>query len=391
MRLSNEFSKIGILVLVSIAIRVFLFCNLNPQAIDYLSKRIENMSPVTSFIRLAEGQHLLNELEVDPYSSGFFKVNPITASLLFPLASNSTIYFTFLVACDLVTGLLLACGVGFLAGATFLVNPYTIISELGLSGESFDMFIVGLLVFTCSRKQNHKLGLFTLLVSFIAMNKPIIPFILIFPISLISGNKIKWTVILTFMWTVVLHVISFIITGGSWTYLKDVSKSLILQTPDLEPHMGFAWNLFTMSFPETNIFYRMVFYGHLFLIGVPIYWRFKKINNSERLARYFHIMVACMLLFQPYPTGINFSMIGSLLICCDDIFHNKVTRIMSVGLICGQLFTSAVGPLWLERNTGNANFLFYLDVVSTFIGIIGVGESLRVARIAMYTSRKKND
>jgi hypothetical protein len=393
MKNPRGYVKSVLVIALSIALRFFLFNTLGHNGIEYLSKRIENMSPVTSFIRLTEGNHLLNILGIDPYVSNFFKLNPITASLVFPYLSSRGIYFSFLVACNILSGLLLIKGLGFVAGLTFLFNPYTIVSELGLSAESVDSLFVSLLIFVCSGNKK-KLGIMTFLISIIALNKPLIPFILIFPISLLSGESVFKTSIASFCWTALLHIVCFIITGGSWRYLTEVSKSLILQTSDLEPNMGFAWNLFTMSFKETATFYRLVFYGHLFLIGVPVFLRFKKMFNKDNLkdkvVRYFHIMVASMLLFQPYPTGLSFSMISSILVCCEDKFHNKVTQIMSVGLIGGQLFTSAVGPLWLERNTGNANFLFYLDVVSTFIGIIAIGESLRVARLSMYSSKKKD-
>jgi hypothetical protein len=62
---------------------------------------------------------------------------------------------------------------------------------------------------------------------------------------------------------------------------------------------------------------------------------------------------------------------------------------MAGSLIVGLFFTSAVGPLWLERNTGNANFLFYLAVVTTFVGILAVGQSLRATRLADYVLRDK--
>lgn len=373
----------------AVIIRLALFYVLRESSLQYLGGRIENMSPVTSFPRISEGFHLLIQEQIDPYVSGFFKLNPISASLAFTFLDSQIVYFAFLVVCDVFTGVLLLNAMGSygtIAMAIFLLHPYTITSEFGLSAESLDTLVVAILL------ASKKVGSSTLAIAILALNKPIVPFVLVFPVALVLKKSIGVVLGATAGWTAVLHVLCYILTGSSTSFLKTY-WSLHLITPDLEPTMGTAWNLFTMAFPDTGVFFRVVVYGHLVLISVPIYWRFQKMNQEDksvdRVVRYLHLITAAVLMFQPYPTGINFALMQTILVACDDKYHDKMSRFMAASLIVGLFFTSAVGPLWLERNTGNANFLFYLAVVTTFVGILAVGQSLRTTRLADYVLRDK--
>jgi hypothetical protein len=347
------------------------------------------MSPITSFARIVEGEYLLNTLHADPYATGYFKLNPITASLLFPFVHNKTHMYIISCACDVLTAVILMFATGehyMSAVIAFLLSPFTMMSELALSSESVDMLLVALVLLTATK--NVKLSVSTFLVALLGLNKPIISLVLVFPISLSSKKPLRFSIILTLFWTVALHALCFSIAGRTWSFLE---TSLRL---DLEPTMGFMWNLFAMSFAETVVFFKIVTFGHLFLVGVPIYWRFQKMytqdKRRDRVVRYMQLTTASMLLFQPYPTAINYALMHAILIACDDQFHDKISKIMSGGLFVGQAFTSAVAPLWLERNTGNANFLFYLDIVSTFLGILAIGQSLSATRLAGYKLKDKS-
>jgi hypothetical protein len=181
------------------------------------------------------------------------------------------------------------------------------------------------------------------------------------------------------------------IAGQSFSFFTIALKQLMLISPDLEPNMGFAWNLFSLMFEDSVWFFSAFLYSHLFLVAVPMYWRFKKMQDGDRdrVVRFFVLTVAAILLYQPYPTSIQYSTVHTLLVACSPRFHDKMSRIMSSGLIFGQLFASAVGPLWLERNTGNSNVVIYLGIVSTFMGMLAIAQSLRATRLAGYTLRSK--
>lgn len=379
------------IIALAVAVRIAIFYIFPKSVFEYLSGRIENMSPVTSFPRLIEGHHLLIHDKIDPYLSGYFKLNPIPASIVFTFIDNTTAYYTFLVVCDILSGIFLMHAFGpysHTALVAFLFNPYTIVSEVGLSAESIDMLLVAILL------SSRKLGISTLAIALLALSKPLVLFVIVFPVAVVLQKTLGIVILSTAAWTACLHALCYLITGGSYSFLK-AYWSLHLITPDLEPTMGVAWNLFTMAFADSATFFRIVIFGHLLVVSVPLHWRFKKMyfedQWKERAVRYFHLIVAAALLFQVYPTAINFALMEAILIACDDKFHDKVSKIMSGGVVFGSFFTSAAAPLWLERNTGNPNFLFYLDVVTTFLGILAVGQSLTATRLANYVLRDKGN
>jgi phosphatidylinositol glycan class U len=374
-----------------------LYSSFSEGLIDYLTTRIEVMSPVTSYPRLVEGAFLLGK-QIDPYVSGYFKLNPVLASMVFPVVLDKAVLYWFLVACDVVATILLTRATGqyfMIAGIAFFLNPYTIISELGLSVESFDMIATSGLVYILSpeRKSSRKLLGVSVLLAYLFLAKPVTPLVLI-PVTALTLHVRMWKVVGSVTACLGgLFGLGFLITGHSWTFLTSAWWSLVLISQDLEPTMGISWNLFSFVFEESQWLFRVVFLGHLWLTTIPMVWRFQKMHSKdqdeERLFRFAVLMVAAVILYQPYPTGINFSLIRALLLACDDKYHDKLSKFMSSSLIFGQMFMSAVAPLWLERNTGNANVVFYLGVVSTFMGMLAIGQALKATRLADYKAKSK--
>ena len=91
---------------VGIVIRVLLFTMLTDVGVDYLTQRVEVMSPLTAYSRLVEGRHLVAN-GMNPYMGEFFKLNPVIASLLFPLMGSTTVLFSWLVAMDTLSAAML--------------------------------------------------------------------------------------------------------------------------------------------------------------------------------------------------------------------------------------------------------------------------------------------
>ena len=387
-------NKLALVILgTGILVRVFLWSILTDPAITYLTTRIEVLSPITTFPRLVEGKFLLDQ-GIDPYVSGYFKLNPITASLVFPILDRTGLLFWTMVACNTFSASLLISAVGTqyaaIAAITFFLNPYTIVSELGLSVESVDILFVSLFVWAGTRS---KLGFASLALSLLLLAKPISPLAVIPALALVTNRTVLVVILSVLAACSTTVAVCYMVAGQSMSFFTTALKSLIFISPDLEPTMGYAWNLFSLMFEDSVWFFRGFVFCHLFLLAVPMYWRFRKMlaqdGDRNRVARFFVLMVAAILLYQPYPTGIQYSTVQTLLVACSPRFHDKMSRIMSSGFIFGQLFASAVAPLWLERNTGNSNVVIYLGIVSTFIGMLAIGQSLRATRLAGYTLRTK--
>ena len=379
-----------VVVALGLVLRAGLYASVSSGVRSYLTTSIETMSPVTSYPRIVEGKFLVDS-GIDAYASGYFKVNPLVASLVFPFVSDVDVFYWFLVAVDTLTAVLLMSVTEnhkVMAGTFFYLFPYTFVSELGLSIGSVDMLLAALFLFSLLRLR--KLGIAALSLALLVIVKPISTVTLVFPAALWLRRPVLHVFGSVALLWCLLQIASFTMTG-SWSSFFGSFVDPLLMTPDLEPTMGMAWAIFSLIFPETVGLFRLIFHVHLFIIALPIYWRMREVAEAMpggrlegSLTRYVKLILAAALLYQAHPTAIDFAFIGSILIATDDTFHDKLSKIMSSGLMVGLAFTSAIAPVWLERNTGSPNFLFHFDIVTTFLAMLAVGQGLKVLRLQWY-------
>jgi phosphatidylinositol glycan class U len=380
--------KLGLVISLGLLIRVILFSYISNETVEYLSERIEVMSILTSFRRISEGRFLVS-IGMDPYSSNYFRLNPILSSVFFPFIHNTVITYMMLVICDLLSTCVIAATLDSYtipAAAMFFLNPYAILSELGLSGQSAHILVMSLLLFSVVK--GGKTGLCTLWLGFLIILKPVVPLALVFPIALILRRSVMKIIALTLCWIFVIVGLSFVISG-SWSFLSKSLLDPILVSPDLEPNMGFAWCLFSMMFPASLPLFRIVFHLHLFVLMYPVYLRFSKSQEPCLHNRFLMLTMTAVILFQLYPTCIDYCMFFALMFACNPRYHDKISTLLSQTVIAGLAFTSVTGPLWIERNMGNGNFLFVLSIVTAFLGTVAVGHSLTIARLEGYLVKHK--
>eukprot|EP00920_Eleutheroschizon_duboscqi_P017638 GHVT01042073.1.p1 GENE.GHVT01042073.1~~GHVT01042073.1.p1 ORF type:complete len:192 (-),score=28.69 GHVT01042073.1:528-1103(-) len=107
--------------------------------------------------------------------------------------------------------------------------------------------------------------------------------------------------------------------------------------------------------------------GHVLIYIVPLWFRL----YSFPLAAV-HALTATTLLFQPYPAVSDYAFIITLLlfhwrVSMSMIPFSKLFGISIVGLVMMPVMTC----LWLGRNTGNANFLYFMQLVHhTLTGVM---------------------
>ena len=380
---------------VGIVIRVLLVTMLTDVGVDYLTQRVEVMSPLTAYSRLVEGRHLVAN-GMNPYMGEFFKLNPVIASLLFPLMGSTTVLFSWLVAMDTLSAAMLMVVAGdqwAMAVGWFFFNPYTIVNALGLSAQSLHVLVTALTLYAVVHKRSVLLA--TLALSLLIVLKPVSPVILILPIAACLGQSVWRVTGYTLAWTLLLHSFSMHITNGSVDYVYSSLWAPLLITPDLEPNLGFAWALFSVVFPDSLPLFRLLFHGLLLVLSVPVFMRFSRggylLDTKER---YLALMTGAMLLFQPYPTGIDFALLMSLLLSGEPRFIDKLAMMTSQFILAGLAFSSAMATLWLERNTANMNFSFSMTMIIPFCGLVAIGQGLKLARLDRYVppeARAKKD
>ena len=127
--------------------------------------------------------------------------------------------------------------------------------------------------------------------------------------------------------------------------------------------------------------------GHLLLLGMPVYIRLtqtKKIPYMrEARVQFLILMMAAVLLFQPYPTALDFAFLLSLLLA-NTVFVDKTVMVCAQLGFAAQFFASVTATLWLERNTGNANFLFHMSMLVVIAFGLALAQSFRLLRLLGY-------
>lgn len=362
---------------VGVAIRVILFPYVSSS---YLGARMEFSSPLTSFRRVLEAAHLSN-----PYSGDFMHMPPLLSGFFMAIANTPFTYFSVLVLLDGISAILLASLFGPAIATIFWLSPYTVVSALALSAESVHVLVVALLLFGAVKKIDFQLSIF--LTALLVVLKPVSPIFLVFPLAALFNKPLSLVALITCAWLAVLHAVCFWISGGDPSYVYSSVISPLFITTDLEPNFGVCWCLFTVMFPGSVPLFRIVMNGHLLLLGMPVYIRLtqtKKIPYMrEARVQFLILMMAAVLLFQPYPTALDFAFLLSLLLA-NTVFVDKTVMVCAQLGFAAQFFASVTATLWLERNTGNANFLFHMSMLVVIAFGLALAQSFRLLRLLGY-------
>lgn len=349
-----------LILLIGIAIRFGLYAYVSQ---DWLASRMEFASPLTSFERLKEATFLLFKLNLSPFSGSFFHVPPWLALPLMHMPEH--LLFLLLVACDTITTvLLIRTTKSLLAGAVFFLNPFAILSPISLSLQSVHVLVAILIV--------SRTKFVDLWIAMLTVLKPISP------IFLILTHRPS-SVLKTFLWLGFLFVVSFQISGYSFVFPTFVSPVLI--STELQPNVGIWWALFTVMFPASLPLFRIVANTHLLFLAGPLYYR-NVLGPSSKI-----VTLCAVLLFQPYPTVLDFALFLALMVTFPGM--NRLGHVSAQFMFGAQFFSSVTATLWLDRNTGNANFLFHLNMVSLVAGVIALGQAVRALRLAGYIEESK--
>eukprot|EP00745_Piridium_sociabile_P014988 TRINITY_DN22090_c0_g1_i1.p1 TRINITY_DN22090_c0_g1~~TRINITY_DN22090_c0_g1_i1.p1 ORF type:complete len:335 (-),score=-12.99 TRINITY_DN22090_c0_g1_i1:176-1180(-) len=135
-----------------------------------------------------------------------------------------------------------------------------------------------------------------------------------------------------------------------------------------QPNIGNWWYLTTQGFSRYSSFFNFVFSTHLFLYTIPLFTYL-----SGRPGDYFLIHLVMLLFYQRYPSIRDLGLITTVMVIRWKAiaFYEFPETTIVVWMIssCGLCVT---GSLWLDTNTGNANYVYFQGVVAliTFLLIL---------------------
>jgi hypothetical protein len=137
--------------------------------------------------------------------------------------------------------------------------------------------------------------------------------------------------------------------------------------------------------------FRLLFATFQILVFVPTYIRFSSIAYAEETKqRYFVLMMCTILLFQPYPTALDFSLVIALVLGTDERrYHNMLSRFLPLVMFAVMVLSSVMSVVYVERNQGSPSFLFNINAISVIAGALSIANCLKVARLDGYVPKEK--
>ncbi|KAI9656185.1 MAG: hypothetical protein M1821_004847 [Bathelium mastoideum] len=375
------------------AIRLILFAGF-PALPDLLTGRVEISTPVTSFKRLQEGLFLYTH-NVSPYDGGVFHQAPLLLPLFsllpdvqrYPFATNvfytvvdllcanalmqlsetelatSSRYFTSprrKLAWDAVS-----------IGASFLFNPFTILTCLARSTSVF----TNLFIFLATMKAAQGASSTYIIALSFASYLSLYPVLLFPPLALLcydrqassvpkSETPTNPTIFAVTQLTLLaagigaLLYLSHLLTGFSWEFVPS-TYGVQLLLPDLTPNVGLWWYFFIEMFDSFREFFLGVFWLHMasYVGGLSFRIRKQPLFVATTLLGIFAV-------YQPYPSISDTSLYFAFL-----ALYRHIIPLMryTFFLIAALLYASFLGPafyyLWIYAGSGNANFFYAITLV----------------------------
>ncbi|KAL1889903.1 hypothetical protein Sste5346_008630 [Sporothrix stenoceras] len=386
------------------AVRLALF-TVFPGLPDLLTGRVEISTPVTSFKRLQEGLFLYNH-NVSPYDGGIYHQAPLLLPLFSLLPPASLPVFTYLlyIAVDLLSADALLriadsgeAGAsalfksprrekrwgGFVVAAVYLFNPFTIATCIGRSTSVFSTCAI--LHAISKAIAGAPLGAMVSL-SFAAYLS-MYPLLLLPPLILLAYDHRKnlakpllaFSTVNVFFVAVCLVVLlnmSFILTGGSWEFLRS-TYGVQLTLSDLTPNVGLWWYFFIEMFDSFRAFFVAVFWLHLssYVGGLSIRIRRQPLVVLTLLTGIFAI-------FKPYPSIGDTSLFLALVPLFRHVFPlMRYTFVVAATIMYATFLGPAFYHLWIYAGSGNANFFYAITLVWS------LGQSLLVSDLTFAVLR----
>ncbi|SCM10802.1 GPI transamidase subunit PIG-U, putative [Plasmodium chabaudi adami] len=155
-----------------------------------------------------------------------------------------------------------------------------------------------------------------------------------------------------------LIIMSYYMNGKSISFLNNtlINEYKIFY---LVPNLGNYWYIFSTMFKNYYYSFLFLFHFHIFLYPVPLFFRLSKTPLT-----YLKIMIAIALVF--HPNIVVNDIIYVLTLLAIDYEHTLYTipfaKLLSIWVIHFSMFSVTLN-MWLRKNTGNANFVLFNQLI----------------------------
>ncbi|CXJ00297.1 GPI transamidase subunit PIG-U, putative [Plasmodium berghei] len=273
----------------------------------------------------------------------------------------------------------------------YLNNPLTVLANVFLSLDNFKLLIITMSFYLTILRistNSNKIILFINFFCIIVLNSILIyitsfHFILIiiginnFIISIkesiitshikkhIEFQKLFFVLFKNFiilLFTCVFYglliIVSYYMNGKSISFLNNtlINEYKIFY---LIPNLGNYWYIFSTMFKNYYYSFLFLFHFHIFLYPIPLFFRLSKTPLI-----YLKIMIAIALVFHPNIV-VNDIIYVLVLISIDyenTLYTIPFAKLLSIWIIHFNMFSITLN-IWLRKNTGNANFVLFNQLI----------------------------
>ncbi|KAI5815753.1 GPI transamidase subunit PIG-U [Pyronema omphalodes] len=385
-----------LIIIFAVVLRLGLF-TFFPSLPELLTNRVELSTPVTSFKRLQEGLFLYTH-GVSPYDGGIFHQAPLLLAFFTSLPSSSVLVHLIYTLCDVLSSLSLitiatskvaaitplhtssrasALCPPWAAAAAFLLNPFTIATCLSRSTIVFSNTVILASIAKAVSGDAIPAMLALSMASYLSLYPVLILPAVVLLCYDMSGSKLPLCSYASQQCGVFFTAIagllglSWMITGGSWEFLKS-TYGVHLLLPDLTPNVGLWWYFFIEMFDSFRNFFLCVFQLHLVIYVGGLCIRLRKQPLFVCTT-----MLGIMSIFKSYPSIGDTALYLSLLACYRHVFPvMRYTFFATSTLLYATLLGPAFYYLWIYAGSGNANFFYAITLVWCLAVTVIVADAL---------------
>ncbi|XP_055508177.1 phosphatidylinositol glycan anchor biosynthesis class U protein [Leucoraja erinacea] len=391
-------ASLVLVMVVAVTVRAVLF---RSSLAEFISERVEVVSPLNSWKRVVEGLALL-DLGVSPYSGNVFHETPLIIYLFHFLIDYAEFVF---MAMDILTALALyivaedfnrvvfrkqriafefkkyACDVISLVRTPkemyhiplkvalfYLLNPYTVLTCVAKSTCAINNAIISIFILATVKGSAFISAIFLALAAY----QSLYPVALFAPAVLYLAQKHHLTVSLhstAFLLYLVKYAVMFIgcllislclsfFLLSSWTFIPS-TYGFILSVPDLTPNIGLFWYFFAEMFEHFRLFFVCVFQINVFFYTLPL-----AVKLRDHPMFFMFVQLAIIAIFKSYPTVGDVALYMAFLPMWNHLYRFlRNIFVVSCMLISSSVLFPILWHLWIYSGSANSNFYYAITLV----------------------------
>ncbi|XP_056667753.1 phosphatidylinositol glycan anchor biosynthesis class U protein isoform X2 [Monodelphis domestica] len=363
-------APLALVLVAAVTVRALLF---RSSLAEFISERVEVVSPLNAWKRVVEGLSLL-DLGVSPYSGAVFHETPLIIYLFHFLIDYAELVF-------MVTDALTAIALYFAIQDynKVVVKKQKLLVEL----DQYASDVAELIRTPMEMRYIPlKVALFYLLnpytvlscvaKSTCAINNTIIAF---FILATVKGSAFLSAIFLALATYQSLYPLTLFVPGllyllqRQYLPVKLQSKAfwiftgqyiVILSVPDLTPNIGLFWYFFAEMFEHFSLFFVCVFQINVFFYTIPL-----AVKLKDHPMFFMFIQIAVISIFKSYPTLGDVALYLAFLPVWSHLYRflRNIFFLSCVMIVCSLLFP-VLWHLWIYAGSANSNF--YYAITLTF-------------------------